>query len=46
MLPLWPMFMSYVLSFVYVGIYWNKPQYASHPHIASPHSLFCFAYLQ
>ena len=26
LLPLWPVFMSYVLSFVYVGIYWNKLQ--------------------
>ena len=25
LIPLWPVFMSYVLSFVYVGIYWNKP---------------------
>ena len=33
-LPLWPMFMSYVLSFIYVGIYWNKLQYASYPCIA------------
>jgi uncharacterized membrane protein len=24
LLPLWPTFMSYVLSFVYVGIYWNN----------------------
>jgi len=24
LIPLWPVFMSYVLSFVYVGIYWNK----------------------
>jgi hypothetical protein len=24
LLPLWPVFMSYVLSFAYVGIYWNK----------------------
>jgi hypothetical protein len=31
LLPLWPVFMSYVLSFVYVGIYWNKLQYGSHP---------------
>ena len=22
--PLWPVFLSYVLSFVYVGIYWNN----------------------
>jgi uncharacterized membrane protein len=31
LLPLWPVFMSYVLSFVYVGIYWNKLQYVSYP---------------
>ena len=31
LIPLWPVFMSYVLSFVYVGIYWNKLQYANHP---------------
>src|SRR5881394_1988851 len=24
LLPLWPVFSSYVLSFVYVGIYWNN----------------------
>ena len=24
LLPLWPKFLSYVLSFVYVGIYWNN----------------------
>ncbi len=24
LLPLWPVFMGYVLSFVYVGIYWNN----------------------
>ncbi|MFX8297383.1 TMEM175 family protein, partial [Acinetobacter baumannii] len=22
--PLWPVFLSYVLSFIYVGIYWNN----------------------
>jgi uncharacterized membrane protein len=27
----WPVFMSYVLSFVYVGIYWSKLRYANHP---------------
>ena len=27
---LWPVFMSYVLSFIYVGIYWNKLQYGCH----------------
>ncbi|ELX11476.1 hypothetical protein Jab_1c00590 [Janthinobacterium sp. HH01] len=29
--PLWPVFLSYVLSFIYVGIYWNKLQHGSHP---------------
>jgi len=29
--PLWPVFMSYVLSFIYVGIYWNKLQYRCYP---------------
>jgi uncharacterized membrane protein len=24
LLPMWPLFFSYVLSFVYVGIYWNN----------------------
>jgi uncharacterized membrane protein len=31
LLPLWPVFMSYVLSFIYIGIYWNKLQYGSYP---------------
>ena len=31
LIPLWPVFMSYVLSFIYIGIYWNKLQYANHP---------------
>jgi uncharacterized membrane protein len=31
LIPLWPVFMSYVLSFIYVGIYWNKLQYANCP---------------
>ena len=22
--PLWPVFLSYLLSFTYIGIYWNK----------------------
>jgi uncharacterized membrane protein len=35
LIPLWPVFMSYVLSFVYVGIYWNKLQYGSDPSILS-----------
>jgi uncharacterized membrane protein len=31
LLPLWPIFLSYVLSFIYIGIYWNKLQYANYP---------------
>jgi hypothetical protein len=31
LLPLWPVFLSYVLSFIYIGIYWNKHQYGSCP---------------
>lgn len=26
LLPLLPVFLSYILSFVYIGIYWNKLQ--------------------
>jgi uncharacterized membrane protein len=40
LLPLWPVFLSYVLSFIYIGIYWNKLQYGSYP----PASLIrCFS---
>ena len=35
LIPLWPVFMSYVLSFIYVGIYWNKLQYSNHPPVAA-----------
>ena len=28
--PLWPVFLSYVLSFVYVGIYWNNHHHFLH----------------
>jgi uncharacterized membrane protein len=31
LLPLWPIFLSYVLSFIYIGIYWNKLQYGNYP---------------
>jgi uncharacterized membrane protein len=31
LIPLWPVFMSYVLSFIYGGIYWNKLRYVCHP---------------
>ena len=30
LLPLWPIFISYVLSFVYVGIYWNNHHHLFH----------------
>jgi uncharacterized membrane protein len=29
--PLMPVLLSYVLSFIYVGIYWNKLQYVKYP---------------
>ena len=28
--PVWPVFLSYVLSFVYVGIYWNNHHHMFH----------------
>ena len=30
LLPLWPVFMSYVMSFIYVGIYWNNHHHMLH----------------
>ena len=27
---LWPVFLSYVLSFIYVGIYWNNHHHMMH----------------
>ncbi|WP_332853900.1 TMEM175 family protein [Duganella sp. S19_KUP01_CR8] len=30
LLPLWPVFLSYVLSFIYVGIYWNNHHHLVH----------------
>ena len=30
LLPLWPVFMSYVLSFIYVGIYWSNHHHLIH----------------
>jgi uncharacterized membrane protein len=30
LLPLWPVFLSYVLSFVYIGIYWNNHHHMLH----------------
>ena len=32
--PLLPVFLAYVLSFIYVGIYWNKHQQANNPQIS------------
>jgi uncharacterized membrane protein len=28
--PLWPIFLSYVLSFIYIGIYWNNHHHLIH----------------
>jgi uncharacterized membrane protein len=28
--PLWPMFLSYLLSFIYIGIYWNNHHHMLH----------------
>ncbi|MCB9733960.1 MAG: DUF1211 domain-containing protein [Deltaproteobacteria bacterium] len=28
--PLWPVFLSYVLSFIYLGIYWNNHHHMMH----------------
>jgi uncharacterized membrane protein len=28
--PLWPVFLSYVLSFIYIGIYWNNHHHMFH----------------
>ena len=30
LIPLWPTFMSYVLSFIYIGIYWNNHHHMLH----------------
>jgi uncharacterized membrane protein len=30
LIPLWPVFMNYVLSFIYVGIYWNNHHHMLH----------------
>ena len=36
--PLWPVFLSYVLSFIYVGIYWNNHHHMFHAvkHVTGP----------
>ncbi len=38
LLPVLPVLGSYVLSFIYVGIYWNKLQYGSYPSLRT---IFC-----
>jgi hypothetical protein len=35
LIPFWAVFTSYVLSFIYVGIYWNKLRYGCHPSTAA-----------
>jgi uncharacterized membrane protein len=32
LLPLWSVFLSYILSFIYIGIYRNKLQYGCYPY--------------
>jgi uncharacterized membrane protein len=36
--PLWPVFLSYVLSFAYIGIYWNNHHHMLHAvkHVRGP----------
>jgi uncharacterized membrane protein len=36
--PLWPVFLSYVLSFAYIGIYWNNHHHMLHSvkHVTGP----------
>ena len=41
LLPVLPVLGSYVLSFIYVGIYWNKLQYASYPLIKDRTLITC-----
>jgi uncharacterized membrane protein len=38
LLPVLPVLGSYVLSFIYVGIYWNKLQCASYPSYSKEYS--------
>jgi uncharacterized membrane protein len=35
LVPILPVLGSYVLSFIYVGIYWNKHQYVNNPSAAA-----------
>ena len=45
LLPVLPVLGSYVLSFIYVGIYWNKLQYGCYPprhfHVFVSDSIRC-----
>ena len=36
--PLWPVFLSYILSFAYIGIYWNNHHHMLHAvkHVTGP----------
>jgi hypothetical protein len=44
--PLSPVFLSYTLSFIYIGIFWNKLQYANHPErICAPRAYLFEQYL-
>ena len=44
--PLWPVLLSYVLSFIYVGIYWNNHHHLLHSvHAVSGKSLWANLHL-
>jgi uncharacterized membrane protein len=32
---MWPVFLSYILSFIYIGIYWNRLQYGNNPFMVA-----------
>jgi len=34
LLPLWPVFLAYLLSYIYVGIYWNNHHHLMHAVVA------------
>ena len=46
LLPLWPVFISYVLSFIFVGIYWNNHHHLLHScKVVNGHALWANLHL-
>ena len=41
LIPLIPVFLSYVLSFIYVGIYWNNHHHMLHTCTTVPSLISC-----